>query len=315
MDGDSRQPRRAAPLRRARRSPAEEAALDDYVLRPDPADPHLTRQVAGVDQDGNPVETAVVMERPLTLFLNGQEIVTMMTIGDHPDLLAVGYLLNQNMLRPDDEITGIEHDEELELVVVRTARETDYEDKLKKKTRTSGCAQGTVFGDVMEKFEDARLSKDAVLRTSWLYALSRKINTTPSLYLEAGAIHGCVLCQEDRPLVYMEDVGRHNAVDKIAGYMFLNKVAPEDKIFYTTGRLTSEMVIKTVQMGVPILASRSGFTAWGVDLARQAGLTLIGRARGKRFVALAGEERILYDADPAAVGEEDPKHQRKGGRE
>ncbi len=172
-----------------------------------------------------------------------------------------------------------------------------------------------VFGDVMEKFEDARLSKDAVLRTSWLYALSRKINTTPSLYLEAGAIHGCVLCQEDRPLVYMEDVGRHNAVDKIAGYMFLNKVAPEDKIFYTTGRLTSEMVIKTVQMGVPILASRSGFTAWGVDLARQAGLTLIGRARGKRFVALAGEERILYDADPAAVGEEDPKHQRKGGRE
>ncbi len=315
MDGDSRQPQRAAPLRRARRSAADEAALDDYVLRPDPADPHLTRQVAGVDQDGTPVETAVVMERPLTLFLNGQEIVTMMTIGDHPDLLAVGYLLNQNMLRPDDEITGIEHDEELELVVVRTARETDYEEKLKKKTRTSGCAQGTVFGDVMEKFEDARLSKDAVLRTSWLYALSRKINTTPSLYLEAGAIHGCVLCQEDRPLVYMEDVGRHNAVDKIAGYMFLNKVAPEDKIFYTTGRLTSEMVIKTVQMGIPILASRSGFTAWGVDLARQAGLTLIGRAKGKRFVALAGEERILYDADPAAVGEEDPKHQRKSGRE
>ncbi len=315
MDGDSRQPQRVAPLRRARRSPADEAALDDYVLRPDPADPHLTRQVAGVDQDGTPVETAVVMERPLTLFLNGQEIVTMMTIGDHPDLLAVGYLLNQNMLRPDDEITGIEHDEELELVVVRTARATDYEEKLKKKTRTSGCAQGTVFGDVMEKFEDARLSKDAVLRTSWLYALSRKINTTPSLYLEAGAIHGCVLCREDRPLVYMEDVGRHNAVDKIAGYMFLNKVAPEDKIFYTTGRLTSEMVIKTVQMGIPILASRSGFTAWGVDLARQAGLTLIGRARGKRFVALAGEERILYDADPAAVGEEDPKHQRKGGRE
>ncbi len=319
MDGDSRQPRtaaqqRAAPLRRARRSAAEEAALDDYVLRPDPADPHLTRQVSGVDQDGRPVETAVVMERPLTLFLNGQEIVTMMTIGDHPDLLAVGYLLNQNMLRPDDEITAVEHDEELELVVVRTARETDYEDKLKKKTRTSGCAQGTVFGDVMEKFEEARLSEDAVLRTSWLYALSRKINMTPSLYLEAGAIHGCVLCKEDRPLVYMEDVGRHNAVDKIAGYMFLNKVAPEDKIFYTTGRLTSEMVLKTVQMGIPILASRSGFTAWGVDLARQAGLTLIGRAKGKRFVALAGAERILYDADPAAVGEEDPRHQRKGGR-
>ena len=289
--------------------------MADYLLRPDPADPELTRPVAGVDQDGRAIETAVVMERPLTLFLNGQEIVTMMTIGDHPDLLAVGYLLNQNMLRPDDEITGIEHDAELDLVVVRTARETDYEEKLKKKTRTSGCAQGTVFGDVMEKFEDARLARDAVLKTSWLYALSRKINMTPSLYLEAGAIHGCVLCREDRPLVYMEDVGRHNAVDKIAGYMFLNRVAPEDKIFYTTGRLTSEMVIKTVQMGIPILASRSGFTAWGVDLARQAGLTLIGRAKGKRFVALAGEERLLYDADPAAVGEEDAKHQRKGSRD
>ena len=315
MDGDSRKPKRPEPLRRARPSAADEAAMADYLLRPDPADPELTRPVAGVDQDGRAIETAVVMERPLTLFLNGQEIVTMMTIGDHPDLLAVGYLLNQNMLRPDDEITGIEHDAELDLVVVRTARETDYEEKLKKKTRTSGCAQGTVFGDVMEKFEDARLARDAVLKTSWLYALSRKINMTPSLYLEAGAIHGCVLCREDRPLVYMEDVGRHNAVDKIAGYMFLNRVAPEDKIFYTTGRLTSEMVIKTVQMGIPILASRSGFTAWGVDLARQAGLTLIGRAKGKRFVALAGEERLLYDADPAAVGEEDAKHQRKGSRD
>ncbi len=314
MDGDSRKPTGVKPLRRAKPAVADTAALAGYDLRPDPADPRLTQTVAGVDQEGRPIETAVVVERPLTLFLNGQEVVTMMTIGDHPDLLAVGYLLNQNMLRPDDEITGIEHDEELELVVVRTARETDYEEKLKKKTRTSGCAQGTVFGDVMEKFEEARLSEDAVLKTSWLYTLSRKINMTPSLYLEAGAIHGSVLCLEDRPLIYMEDVGRHNAVDKIAGYMFLKKIAPEDKIFYTTGRLTSEMVIKTVQMGIPILASRSGFTAWGVELARQAGLTLIGRAKGKRFVALAGEQRILYDADPDAVGEEDPRHQRKGSR-
>ncbi len=314
MNDGAGQDREIKTIRRGK-AKADARARAEFLLAPDPEDPKLTERVQGLDHEGQAIETAVVVERPLTLFLNGQEIVTMMTVGDYPDYLAVGFLLNQNMLKPDDVITGIEHDEELELVVVRTARETDYEEKLKKKTRTSGCAQGTVFGDVMEKFEDARLSKDAVLRTSWLYALSRKINTTPSLYLEAGAIHGCVLCREDRPLVYMEDVGRHNAVDKIAGYMFLNKVAPEDKIFYTTGRLTSEMVIKTVQMGVPILASRSGFTAWGVDLARQAGLTLIGRARGKRFVALAGEERILYDADPAAVGEEDPKHQRKGGRE
>jgi FdhD protein len=301
-------------VRRARPRVADPAALDEFRLRPDPADPRLVERVRGIDQDGAAIETGVVVERPLTLFLNGQEIVTMMTIGDYPEYLAVGYLLNQNMLRADDVITGIDHDEELDVVVVRTERETDYEDKLKKKTRTSGCAQGTVFGDIMESFEQARLPADAVLRTSWLYALSRKINTTPSLYLEAGAIHGSVLCEADRPIVYMEDVGRHNAVDKIAGYMFLEGIGPEDKIFYTTGRLTSEMVIKTVQMGIPILVSRSGFTAWGVDLARQANLTLVGRAKGKRFVALAGEARIVYDLDPASVGEEDPRHQRKGGR-
>src|SRR5690606_3085089 len=142
----------------------------------------------------------------------------------------------------------VDHDDDLEVVVVRTERQTDYEDKLKKKTRTSGCAQGTVFGDVMESFSAVSLNRRARLKTSWLYALTRKINTAPSLYLKAGAIHGCVLCQRDKPLVYMEDVGRHNAVDKIAGYMFLNDVRPDDKIFYTTGRLTSEMVIKCVQM-------------------------------------------------------------------
>ncbi|MDH3474942.1 MAG: formate dehydrogenase accessory sulfurtransferase FdhD [Rhodospirillales bacterium] len=301
-------------LRRARAKAADETALGEYLLRPDPEDPRLTETVRGVDQDGAAIETGVVVERPLTLFLNGQEIVTMMTIGDYPDYLAVGYLLNQNMLKPDDVITGVDYDEELEVVVVRTERETDYEDKLKKKTRTSGCAQGTVFGDLMEKFEEVELPAEAELRTSWLYALARKINTAPSLYLGAGAIHGCVLCQAERPLVYMEDVGRHNAVDKIAGYMFLHGLEAADKIFYTTGRLTSEMIIKTVQMGIPILISRSGFTAWGVALARQANLTLIGRAKGRRFVALAGEERIVFDSDPAAAEDEDPRHQRKGTR-
>jgi FdhD protein len=300
-------------LRRGR-AKAGEATLAEFALRPDPADPRLTERVAGLDQDGKPVETAVVVERPLTLFLNGQEIVTMMTIGDYPDYLAVGYLLNQNMLRPDDVIESIDHDEELDVVVVRTERATNYEEKLKKKVRTSGCAQGTVFGDLMEKFETVRLPKDAVLKTSWLATLSKKINSVPSLYLEAGAIHGCVLCQGDRPLLYMEDVGRHNAVDKIAGYMLLHGIAPEDKIFYTTGRLTSEMVIKAVQMGIPILVSRSGFTAWGVQLAKQAGLTLVGRAKGRRFVALAGEERLVFDHDPAALEDEDPRHQRKSGR-
>ena len=272
--------------------------MKEFEVAPNPSDPRLTRRVVGSDQSGAPVETSVTVERPLTVFLNGQEIVTMMTIGDYPDYLAVGYLLNQNMLGADDTITAIDYEDDIETVVVRTANETDFEDKLRKKTLTSGCAQGTAFGDLMETFEDVRLPRDAVLRTSWLYSLTRKINTRPSLYLEAGAIHGCVLCQADRPLLYLEDVGRHNAVDKIAGYMHLKGVAPGDKIFYTTGRLTSEMIIKCVNMRIPILVSRSGFTAWGVELARQAGLTLIGRARGSRFLTLAGEERILYDAAP-----------------
>jgi FdhD protein len=207
------------------------------------------------------------------------------------------------MLRGGETVRGVDYDDELQTVVVRTDGRTTYEEKLAKKTRTSGCAVGTVFGDMMEGLEGLTLPR-AEVRTSWLYALAARINTTPSLYLEAGAIHGTVLCREDRPLVYMEDVGRHNAVDKIAGYMFLKGISPAGKIFYTTGRLTSEMVIKTVQMQIPILISRSGFIAWGVDLARQANLTLVGRARGKRFVALAGESRIVFDADPHHVPDE-----------
>ncbi|MBM3483740.1 MAG: formate dehydrogenase accessory sulfurtransferase FdhD [Alphaproteobacteria bacterium] len=288
--------------------------MTDFLLQPDTADPKLTRTVEGVDESGAAIEARVVEERPLTLFLNGQEIVTLMTIRDHPDYLAVGYLLNQNMLTRDDEITAIDYDEEIETVVVRTKRRTNYEAKLKKKTLTSGCAQGTVFGDLMETFDRVTLPKDAVLKTSWLYRLSKAINTTPSLYLAAGAIHGCVLCEEDRPLLYMEDVGRHNAIDKIAGYMALKGLSPAGKIFYTTGRLTSEMVIKTVTMGIPILISRSGFTASGVELARRADLTLIGRAKGRRFTALSGAHRIQFDADAREVAEEDKRHQRKGGR-
>lgn len=289
--------------------------MKEFEVRPTPDDPRLSKHVSGIDQEGKIVETDVVTERPLTLFLNAREIVTMMTIGDHPDLLAVGFLLNQGMLRPDDTITRIDYDDEISTVVVRTERETNYEDKLKKKVQTSGCAQGTVFGDLMEEFEGIRLSQDARIKTSWLYQLTKKINTEPSLYLKAGAIHGCVLCHQDQPLVYMEDVGRHNAIDKIAGYMLMNKVTPDDKMFYTTGRLTSEMVIKCVKMRIPILVSRSGFTAWGVELARKADLTLIGRARGKRFLALSGAERIVFDADLAADFEEDRKFARKGSRQ
>src|SRR6266705_477018 len=287
------------------------APKDDYLIRPDPLDPRLTERVVGVDQTGAAIETRVTVERALTIFLNSQEIVTAMTINDYPEYLALGYLLNQHMLLPDDLVTGVDYDEELAVVVVRTKRKTNYEKKLKKKVQTSGCAQGTAFGDLMEALETVSLPA-AELRTSWLYRLTNTINTTPSLYLEAGAIHGCVLAREDRALVYMEDVGRHNAVDKIAGWMFRHHVGAADKIFYTTGRLTSEMVIKTVRMGIPILVSRSGFTAWGVELARRAGLTLIGRARGKRFVALAGEERIVFDQNLTFVEEESARHKRKG---
>jgi FdhD protein len=267
------------------------------IISPMPEKPGLTEKVKGIDEFGCQLETSVVVERPLTLFLNDQEIVTMMTVGDYPDFLAVGYLANQNMLFPDDEIVGVEYDDELELVVVRTLRKTDYELKLRKRTLTSGCAQGTMFGDLMESIEGVKLNDDARINTSWLYQLTKEINTTPSLYLAAGAIHGCVLCEKDSPLIYMEDVGRHNAVDKIAGFIRLNKIKTDNKMLYTTGRLTSEMIIKTVHMKIPILVSRSGFTAWGVELAQNTGLTLIGRARGQRFVALAGEQRIIFDSE------------------
>src|SRR5207247_997957 len=175
-------------------------ANDGYLIKPDPLDPRLTERVVGVDQTGAATETRVTVERALTIFLNSQEIVTAMTINDYPEYLALGYLLNQRMLLADDVVTGVDFDAELAVVVVRTKRKTDYEKKLKKKVQTSGCAQGTVFGDLMEALENVTLPQ-AELRTSWLYALAHAINTTPSLYLEAGAIHGCVLASEDKPLL------------------------------------------------------------------------------------------------------------------
>ncbi len=287
--------------------------LSDYLIAPDPGAGRLTRAVAGVDHEGRETRISVVVERPLTIFLNGQEIVTAMTIGDYPEYLALGFLRNQGMLRDGETVERVDYDDDLEPVVVRTDRQTSYEEKLKKKTRTSGCAVGTVFGDMMEGLEGVRLP-DLTVRTSHLYALAARINRTPSLYLEAGAIHGTVLCQGARPLVYMEDVGRHNAVDKIAGWMLSRNVPAADKVLYTTGRLTSEMVIKTALMGIPVLASRSGFTAWGVEIAREVGLTLIGRMRGRRFVCLSGEARLLRDADPGQIADEPRKSGRKGAR-
>ncbi|MEP3783390.1 formate dehydrogenase accessory sulfurtransferase FdhD [Ascidiaceihabitans sp.] len=286
---------------------------DGYLIAPDPGRAGLTRAVSGTDHLGNITHISVVEERPLTIFLNAQEIVTAMTIGDYPEYLALGFLRNQGMLSDTDVVTAVDFDEELEVVVVRTEVQTNHEEKLKKKTRTSGCAVGTVFGDMMEGLEGLVLPATQV-RTSDLYALAAKINRTPSLYLEAGAIHGTVLCHGDQPLVYMEDVGRHNAVDKIAGWMMQTGTTAADKVLYTTGRMTSEMVIKTAMMGIPVLASRSGFTAWGVEIAQQVGLTLIGRMRGQRFMCLSGQERLVWDADPQAIKEEPRKAGRKGSR-
>ena len=283
-----------------------------YLIAPEPERAGLTRTVTGTDHLGQEAQISVVEERPLTIFLNAQEIVTAMTIGDYPEYLALGFLRNQGMLSVSDVVTGIDFDEELETVVVRTEVQTNHEEKLKKKTRTSGCAVGTVFGDMMEGLEGLVLPATRV-KTSDLYALAARINRTPSLYLSAGAIHGTVLCQGAQPLVYMEDVGRHNAVDKIAGWMMQTGTGPEDKVLYTTGRMTSEMVIKTAMMGIPVLASRSGFTAWGVEIAQQVGLTLIGRMRGQRFMCLSGEERLVWDADPSGVKDEPRKAGRKGG--
>ena len=277
----------------------------EFHISPDLKNDRLTKEIDGINEAGETIKLPVVNEVPLTIYLNKQEIVTAMTLGDMPDLLAVGYLLNQNMLKENDVISEVTYDEELQVVIVRTKRKTNYEKKLEKKIRTSGCAVGTVYGDIMNDFSSINLSKTTKVKTSWIYSISKKVNNRPSLYLKAGALHGCVLCKKNSPLIYVEDVGRHNAIDKIAGWLFLNKEDASDKIFYTTGRLTSEMIIKTVQMGIPIFISRSGFTESGVALAKQAGLTLIGRAKGKRMIIANGIERVIFDSDIKSVKNED----------
>mgnify|MGYP001160777954 FL=1 len=266
-----------------------------FIIKPDIKNQKLTKNISGIDHTGAHYKQKVVMEKPLTIFLNNQEIVTCMTVGDKPDWLALGFLINQGMITKSDKIISVDVDWEIETAVVRTDKVTNYEEKIKKKIRTSGCGVGTIFSDVMDNFDQIKLNKEAIIKISWLPKLLKSINTQPSLYLEAGAIHGCVLCIEDKPIIYVEDVGRHNALDKIAGWLWNNDYDVSNMILYTTGRLTSEMIIKTVQMGVPILISRSGFTAAGVELAIKSNLTLIGRAKGKRFIALSGIDRILFD--------------------
>jgi|TARA_A100001011_G_scaffold244677_1_gene252704 FdhD protein len=238
---------------------------------------------------------ALIDEKILTIYLNKQEILSAMTICDYPEYLAVGFLFNQNMISSLSEITEVEFNEELSVVVVRTSKPTPFETNNQKRIKTSGCAMGTIFGEMFEKIMPLSSEKLNAFSLKKIRAIVKEINQTPSLYLEAGAIHGSVLCDSEGLLVYMEDVGRHNAVDKVSGFIVMEAVDPTDKFLYTTGRLTTEMVLKTVSMGVPLLISRSGFTKSAVELARKFNLTMVGRFRGNRFMCVSGFERIVLD--------------------
>jgi len=270
-----------------------------YLLRPDADDQSLTAPLRALGRNGEAIESRIIAEHPLRVCLNGQKIVTLMTIGDRPDLLAIGHLLNQGLLEANDTITDLAFVTGTRQIDIRIARDIAPETR----PDSFGGAAGTAYDDLLEKLEHIVLDPGAILRTSWLHTLQQAINATPSLYETAGAIHGCVLCKQDAPLVYVEELGRHNAIDKVAGYMYLNKIAPENKLLYSTGRLTHGMVIKSVKMGIPIMLSRSGFTGWGVEIARQFGLTLVGRVSGKRFIVVSGENRVIDDFDEALAAE------------
>jgi FdhD protein len=262
-----------------------------------------TFSVTAVDETGAARETPIAGEHPLTLFVDKQEVLTLMTLGAAPEALAIGYLRNQRLLDGIEDIVSVQVDWDVNAVVVRTRHGlADLEAKTQKRTRTTGCGQGTVFGDLMDEIENVRLPADATLTRATLYALLDRVRLHETIYKQAGAVHGCALATNDPAraaseiLMFVEDVGRHNAVDAIAGQMWLDRVDGADKIFYTTGRLTSEMVIKAAQMGIPFLVSRSGLTQMGYEIAQKVGLTMIGRATNKHFLLFTGGERFRADA-------------------
>ena len=256
--------------------------------------------VNGVNEFGKTIEGHIAAERALTIYLDKREVVTLMTLGTQPELLVLGWLRNQRLIQSIDAIRAIQVDWETESVAITTHQKVDGLDKkLSKKTVTTGCGQGTVYGDMMEGLSKLKLPKVTV-KQSQLYKMLANLNAHNEIYKQAGAVHGCALCLGTEILRFVEDVGRHNAVDAIAGYMWLHDIKGDDKTFYTTGRLTSEMVIKVAQMGIPILLSRSGATQMGYELAQQIGVVLISRARGKHFVVYNGAEQIDFDAMPDA---------------
>jgi FdhD protein len=270
-----------------------------------------TANVVARNEYGEPVDGAIAVERALTIYLDKREIVTLMTLGNHPELLILGWLRNQRMIDDIEAIRAIQVDWETGSVAVVTRDGVDNLDaRLERKTVTTGCGQGTVFGDLMEDIDEISLRQPR-LRQSSIYALLNTLNEHNEIYKNAGAVHGCALCSEAQGIEqFIEDVGRHNAVDAIAGHMWLNDVAGDDKLFYTTGRLTSEMVIKVALMGIPVLLSRSGITAMGLEIAQKVGVTLIARAKGRHFLVYHGGETIDYDQIPPAR----PRHPQKDTR-
>lgn len=259
-----------------------------------------THAVTAIDEYGASRDLHVAGERPLTLYVGKKEIVTLMTLGTQPEALALGYLRNQGLIERLEDIEAVQADWDAESVVVTTHNGiAELEARTAKRTVTSGCGQGTVFGNIMERLESVRLPR-VQLQQSAIYGLLRALNDYNDIYRSAGAVHGCALCRGTEVLMFVEDVGRHNAADAIAGHMWLEGLEGGDKIFYTTGRLTSEMVIKVAQMGIPVLLSRSGVTHMGLDLARKIGVTMIARAKGKHFLVYHGASNIAFDAQPPA---------------
>jgi FdhD protein len=255
-----------------------------------------TFEVEAYNERGEMVPTAIAGEHPLTLYLDKREIVTLMTLGHAPEALAIGYLRNQRLVDSIDEVEAVQVDWETESVaiVTRKKKEKKGKKKLGRRTVTSGCGQGTMYGDLMEEVDKVKLRDDIRLEDADLFALLEKVRKHETIYKQAGAVHGCALASTTGEiLMFVEDVGRHNAVDAIAGFMWLDGIDGSDKVFYTTGRLTSEMVIKCAQMRIPFLVSRSGLTHMGHAIAKKIGITMLGRASGRHYLAFTGKERIV----------------------
>ncbi|HYD55643.1 MAG TPA: formate dehydrogenase accessory sulfurtransferase FdhD [Burkholderiales bacterium] len=253
-----------------------------------------TFEVEAYNERGEMVPTAIAGEHPLTVYVDKREIVTLMTLGHAPEALVVGYLRNQRLVGGVEDIESVQVDWDTDSAAVVTRRKANLDARLGKRTVTTGCGQGTVFGDLMEEIDSVRLRDDVRLADENLFALVDKVRKHETIYKQAGAVHGCALATLDGDiLMFVEDVGRHNAVDAIAGFMWLDAIDGSDKVFYTTGRLTSEMVIKCAQMRIPFLVSRSGLTEMGYAIARKVNLTMLGRASGRHYLAFTGRERLL----------------------